>query len=91
MKELFNVEDNVINHHGFARTVDNKSDQEKPTSDFAWNPHKITRTTGKTMPKIIVLYHPHLFAETHIVPAIAVIFTLLYWTVAVLCYSNYLD
>ena len=38
-----------------------------------------------------IIYHPHLSAETHIVPAIAVIFTLLYWTVAVLCYSNYLD
>ena len=88
---MFNVEDNVINHHGFARTVDTKSDQEKQISVFAWNPHKITRTTGKIMPNTFVLYQSHLFAETHIVPAIAVMFTLLYWTVAVLCYSNYLD
>ena len=89
---MFNVEDNVINHHGFARTVDTKSDQEKQISVFAWNPHKITRTTGKIMHKIVFIYQPTiLFAETHIVPAIAVIFTLLYWTVAVLCYSNYLD
>ena len=80
MKELFNVEDNVINHHGFARTVDKKSDQEKPRSVFAWNPHKITRTAGKNcnLPKDVPsISHQHLSAETHIVPAIAVIFTLL--------------
>ena len=87
--ELYN-ENDVINHHGFERSVADTSKAELTTGRKNNVPHKIAKTFGKSF--IVIRNEPSLsmmFAEKYIIPTGSIIFAATYWSVAISCYLGY--
>ena len=87
--ELFSEEEErEINHHGSMRKVDDQKDNDELTK--VENAYKIAKKFGNFIilqDSILPIFI--LISETTIVPLFAVMFSLAYCVLSVLCYFNY--
>ena len=86
--ELFNEED-MINHHGFPRKVQNS--QEDTKTSQATSIFNVATFIGMSYIIFFLLLRTVLnfnFTEVKVVPMLAVSFTLVYWTYAIYCYGQ---
>ena len=91
--ELFSEEEErEINHHGAMRIVDDLQKEDNRQITKTLNAYKIAKKFGNFMiyeTKIEIDSRFTLISETDIVPILAVLFSLVYCIMSMLCYFNY--
>ena len=91
--ELFSEEEErEINHHGAMRIVDDLQKEDNRQGTKTLNAYKIAKKFGNFMiyeTKFKIDLRFTLISETDIVPIFAVIFSLVYCIMSMLCYFNY--
>ena len=91
--ELFSEEEErEINHHGAMRIVDDLQKEDNRQETKTLNAYKIAKKFGNFMiyeTKFKIDLRFTLISENDIVPIFAVIFSLVYCIMSLLCYFNY--
>ena len=91
--ELFSEEEErEINHHGAMRIVDDLQKEDNRQITKTLNAYKIAKKFGNFMiyeTKFKIDQRFTFISETDIVPIFAVIFSLVYCIMSMLCYFNY--
>ena len=91
--ELFSAEEErEINHHGAMRIVDDLQKEDNRQITKTLNAYKIAKKFGNFMiyeTKFKIDLRFTLISETDIVPIFAVLFSLVYCIMSMLCYFNY--
>ena len=77
----------MVNHHGYQRKVATELQKDtKPSNTKAI--FNIATFIGKTIYRVKTYSSLHCITENKVVPIVAVLFTIVYWSYSIYCYGQ---